>query len=1043
MSSITVPVDSLPPFGTQPMQTVVDRLQLTLRNFVTRWNVLRCGVLMTSKRWLSHKSHKMFMQKLYKIADKKGEVSLLRHVSFDRLLKLKNKTTKLVRGGKMWASRDRLCEFIGSQVGLARPPLNITTTAIYWEHYHMQRLSVHPYLDVDIGCNTDNEYKFDDVFSPVYTAIKLMNEAFTVRVSPRQENFQVLICYNHRKLSGGKSKHSFHVHWYQLVCNTMEDLSSVVRQVASKCPLHPDGETKLLDLSPYGHNEQLFRIPYCGKLDDDTCILLPIRPTKTDNGKWSFCVINDRSPSVVINQSCTSTLFPDKYLAVKPDSVPRAPALPVSAGNEVLASTEEDKHNFANWTNFWMPVLKFYVIPHFIKSRQQCAARAGIACTFPDVTDKHVIQDIKRLRAFPASFRVCVDGDTFCEYDSGSTPHVHSYASNSITYVVDLNNGKIAQQCLKCKPATLKWFYFIANESLAFPIMDAKTFRCEGNAFVTVAPHTNVIPFILTFFSETILFARDCKQVMVYDENTGVWKGGSDGNRLLLCKINILNERHANYRRARNMHIRDEMVRQFCANNPNASREEKEKNEASMDKECKKANKQIKPIWNVSLTARKTLIEGLRPDQHPHQVEGMEPHNHLVPLENKQCVNIYTWTTREIHPSDYFVSALSAEIIHLDDPSVSDFVEWQRKVCCGDPEYLQYKLRILGLSLSMFNFDRSFYMPLGPVGRNGKGSESFLFNEVTMKCTPSRGYYMSREYLTKSGQDRKGANAADTVMTDLANKCVVITDECRDVALDGPLIKTLVSGDRQSGRNLYESERINVHNRGKLWIIANKTPKLDYTDPALMDRCRVLPYNARWVPNPAAVIVNMTDITQHMWVFQDDPFFKEKTLKTWGSAMTTKCLYELHLFLKQLPRDPDSPERPARLETIPVPKCVRNATKQTIEREHPVRNFINNYMGQVNSTRIADFVTVETAFVQFQRFGKNENSRKIQNFNRCSFQDALEKEDIGVVQGPGGIAHFKGWIISKEVPNLDKDAAPVNDGYYYVPPPAEKRPRYE
>jgi hypothetical protein len=132
----------------------------------------------------------------------------------------------------------------------------------------------------------------------------------------------------------------------------------------------------------------------------------------------------------------------------------------------------------------------------------------------------------------------------------------------------------------------------------------------------------------------------------------------------------------------------------------------------------------------------------------------------------------------------------------------------------------------MGLSLTLLDFDRAFYMPLGPIGRNGKSSESFLFNEVAISTTPPRGYYVPREYLTKGGQDRKGANAPDTALMEMANKTILIADECRDTPLDGALIKTMVSGDRASGRNLYETERSVVSCQGKLWIIANKTLKL-------------------------------------------------------------------------------------------------------------------------------------------------------------------------------------------------------------------------
>jgi hypothetical protein len=430
----------------------------------------------------------------------------------------------------------------------------------------------------------------------------------------------------------------------------------------------------------------------------------------------------------------------------------------------------------------------------------------------------------------------------------------------------------------------------------------------------------------------------------------------------------------------------------------------------------------------------------LKTDAHPHQVEFMEPYPNLVPLLDCKCVDVYTFISRKIKPRDYFVSHLNASLLHTDDDEVREFTKWQLQVCCGDEEYLKYKLQIMGLSLTMFDFDRAFYMPLGPNGRNGKSSESFLFNEVTMSTTPARGYYISREYLTKSGQDRKGANSADTVLMDLSNKTILIADECRDTQLDGALIKTLVSGDRTSGRNLYESERSNVQCRGKLWIIANKTLRLDYTDPALMDRLRILPYNARWVANPSEIQSKMTDIHQKMFVFQDNPIFKDKILKTWGNAMVTKCLKELHLFLAKLPCDPEHPNTPLRLESIKPPKVVRDYTRSKIEHEHPVLEFINTYMA--TTTILEEYVSVDVAFSQFQRFGRNENSMKIKSMHRSAFQEALLREDVDVTRKDDGVNCFKGYKMLKEVPNLDREPV-VCEGAEYVPGPANKRQRDE
>lgn len=1000
---------------------------------------------MTTRAWQSHKKHQAFMtNKLYPVADKLGATSLLRHVSFDRPIIDKDKPPRAnPRGGKIWGSFDRICGFIDK----ARddPSLfNLRDVGVYWDFSHPQRLSVHPYMDIDIGETTTVgvlEYTFDAVFTPVYAAIQLFEELVNSYMGT-SGSLRSLICYNRRVAGTGKIKHSFHVHWPDFVMASMTDLAHAILIVSSKSPKQPNG-SPLLDTKPYSSSQQLFRLPFCGKMADSTATLLPILPYMLPSQSWTFRGSPTRA-LVVIRESSICTTFPSKFKEIPSVRIQRPfPNQRLRSLVDIVSSHAENQRDFHEWTDFWRPVLRRVVVPNFIRYRQQEAGGRSVACSFPDV-DTLVITNIERLQRWPASFRLSVDGDTYCEYDTGTTPHVHRFNDNAVTYVVDLHKGRIAQQCAKCRPFSLNWHSFIRRGLLTFPIMDGIDADLNGSDFVTVGPHADVFPFILLFFSDTILYARDTKQVMVFDDASGIWKTGTDGNRLLLQKLNTLNTFHRTYLVARNMHIRATLAKSFDNQNPNASDDEVQSHLKKLDSEYQKADKLVKPLFKIPTSARKELINALKPDEHPHQVESMEPHNHLVPLLDRNCVDVYTWTVRPIRSDDYFVSCLGVRLVDLSDSSVSEFVSWQNQVCCGDPEYLSYKLCIMGLSLTMFNFDRAFYMPLGPIGRNGKGSESHLFNLVTMGVTPARGYYMSREYLTKSGQDRKGANAADTVMTDLANKTIIIADEVRDVALDGPLIKALVSGDRQSGRNLYEAERTNVSNRGTLWIIANKTPKLDYTDPALMDRCRVLPYNARWVRKPADVKASMTDINQKMWVFQDNPYFKDKVLATWGDAMVTRCLYELHCFFKRLPRDPDNPTRPLKLESIPIPDCIKKATSATIEREHPVMGFLRHYMGQVETGIVDDYVTVEYAFAQFQRFGKNENSKKLTNLNRMSFQEALEKESIEVMTDVGGVHRFKGWKMTKEVPQGDSSSStPVADGSFYCPPPAQKRQRID
>ena len=411
-------------------------------------------------------------------------------------------------------------------------------------------------------------------------------------------------------------------------------------------------------------------------------------------------------------------------------------------------------------------------------------------------------------------------------------------------------------------------------------------------------------------------------------------------------------------------------------------------------------------------------------------------------------MDVYTWALLDTKPEHYFTSFLNASLVDLRDDSVDEFVAWQKQVCCGDDEYLQYKLRIFGLSLTTMNFDRCFYMPLGPVGKNGKSSEATLFNEVTQSITPNRGYTISREYLTKTSQDRKGANAADTVLMEMVGKCIVIADEMRDAPLDDALLKAFVSGDKTSARNLYESERTGMSFKFTLWVIANKTLKIDYTDTALMSRLRVLPYNAQWVAHPAAVKSKMS-MPQSLFVFKEDPYFKDKTLRGWGDALVTKSLYELHLFFKSLPADPHAPDRPLKLVAFPVPAVVRNFTDATIQRMNPVQAFVHKYMVHA----AGETMDIDAVFQQFRQFGRNENNFKITRMNRSFFQEALVKEGVEFKDDADNRPVIFGHVMRGDVPVLDRrvdvpasfqqppPTGNVVDGVYDYQPPAVKRKR--
>ena len=116
----------------------------------------------------------------------------------------------------------------------------------------------------------------------------------------------------------------------------MTELAQLVASVGSRVPTQPNGYA-LLDTKPYAAQNQLFRMPYCGKMGERGSSLKPIVPYKdSEAAGWMYRECEQTKASV-LNQSCTTTPFPEKYtmLAVVwiPRSINQAPATMVVAAS--------------------------------------------------------------------------------------------------------------------------------------------------------------------------------------------------------------------------------------------------------------------------------------------------------------------------------------------------------------------------------------------------------------------------------------------------------------------------------------------------------------------------------------------------------------------------------------------------------------------------------------------------------------------------------------------------------------------------------------
>ena len=1003
-------------------------------------------------------------EKFYPVVERRGAKSLLFHIRFERRYYRTKKdafggTVKvedfLPRAGIVIASFDRLCSFMSSL--RATPDLmskfDMRRNGLYWEHTHRERLYIHPYLDIDIkGMPPAMDcVGFHHVFEHVARACGMLNARLTELCDDDAPELTTAIYFNTR-LVANRRKYSFHIHWPRVIVSDLLAMRRLVDWVNLHVPnlpvwnndtntMVPSPTKGLLDDTVYKEN-QLFRLPMCGKFGDATAAMVMIDTdnNNTPNGQWVYTDINDtpNPPSLKLqfDWSCPFTPFNEGFteIVIPSDgttSFSRPSIIPNHNGTHGHAG--EETGTFRNrWLRFWDPVIKKMVLPNFFRKRMDVASQLQAEhVTHPD-PENLVVGKFEIVRGYECTYRVSVVGDHFCEYDVGDTPHAHPDSPQVISYLIDIFNGKIAQHCRKCNPPgnRLIWRFFIQDGGLEFDSLSKEESNCLSSSFVSVHKTANCQRFYLKYFNDNVLYCREASKIYVYDKSRGIWVTGSVGNMLMLDLLDEMNGAYIAYRKQRNVQVMDKTMREWIRINTDASDEECDDERTKQYVLCVKSNRKVDNLWFVPDSYKQKMTTNTKSQGAPHSIERMEPHDHLVPMLNCKCLDIYTFKEIDIRPDHYFTALINGELIDLRDRTCVDLRQWQRNVCCGDEEVLEWKFLIFGLSLTMMNFDRAAYMPLGPMGRNGKGSEAKLMEFATMSATPHRGYNVPREYLTKSAQDRKAANAADTILLDMnTNKSVATADECRDSPMDGALIKWFVSGDSGNARNLYEGERQAITIRICLWIIANKTVKLDYSDAALMDRMRIIPYDAQWVKDVDVVVAKMTDDRKKKYVFKEDPYFKNEILPTWVNAFVTVSLHSLHLYMKSLPADPKNPTRPLSLCSFPVPKAVQDKTNEKRTQQSAVSGFVNDHL----TTTLAEdeFITVEDAFENYRHFGDAWQFRATKGQNVQMFIEDMSKEmiDVTEVRRYGERTKvFHGKKLSKPVPRKMVDV-PTN----YVP----------
>jgi P4 family phage/plasmid primase-like protien len=254
-------------------------------------------------------------------------------------------------------------------------------------------------------------------------------------------------------------------------------------------------------------------------------------------------------------------------------------------------------------------------------------------------------------------------------------------------------------------------------------------------------------------------------------------------------------------------------------------------------------------------------------------------------------------------------------------------------------EIRDYFIRSLASALHGSRLSRSVLIWSGASGRNGK----------TLLSTVLRSTFGDYFMDLPSGYLQKVSDGTtpDPITIELRNKRLVISSEPQDGRkLASDVVKRLTGGDVARARNLYEggamqSFTLNVH----LSILANKKPPIDGNDGGVQDRIRSIPFESRFVDNPA-------NVSEENHIYLADESLKV-CIEDWGPDL-------MYYLLQHYDHNWDGT----------APECITAATTEYLAANSPVVQFVQDtYEQTTEKGGIKSDAVVDHYIVWAQRNG--------------------------------------------------------------------------
>jgi hypothetical protein len=685
------------------LHALIEDQQLLAKNF--RADAAALGVLHVGGRWDKESRQycpKTFFQPIVQAAADGGAKNLY-------VLLTENFQRRGIPQSGLCGDKDDVLAYL--QKYMESP----THPAVYyysWSPYEADT-SVKCFLDLDYHVAEESQ---EAVMEVVEQTIQTINSALTKSIYGSDD---AKIDNEFTKLSIGCAqprfdekdstfKHSFHVTWHNHVFDNMESLKTFL-ELTFKGSTSPLGEW--YDPKVYSRGRAL-RAPFSRKGD---------RSTKPPHASESN-IIYPHDPMTLGKRThfhYDTQQFLDFDFSPNPTQQNvHKHSVVIKATNRSVAqigSTSIDESKFMDtpdydrsmkMLDFFYPALLNQLVKKIQLHRRDLQRRLGGDGGVPIGSNVRFAKPTYTGKE--GCFRIKVIGDTFCQHDA---PNHHHSTGDKVAISLNLQQGYYNQLCYACNPRAFELKKYAIFETNNFHVTPFE--HGFSSTYLEITGKFGVLLFLWSIGDHIMYHPSFGTTIYVYDDSSRLWVHEHHAIRLLTQMKLFYRQKYNAYCHAATYTKTKALIA--------GARTEKQaaKIKADFQAFCNKD-----PTKEVEGKAMMELLVNhygaAFPDPVDYKNVELNYLPHLVPMNNKQCFDVFTGQCVERTKNMRFTNMLAVSRKESEDDECLEVRKWFLEVSAGRADLAVFLMQLIGYVSTMLVDDRHFYVNHGH-GRNGKG----------------------------------------------------------------------------------------------------------------------------------------------------------------------------------------------------------------------------------------------------------------------------------------------------------------------------------